>query len=87
MNYRPIAPITFWSPSGNQQATRLMLYNFHNYNFDGTDSTVSYRLQTEEEVTLSEGSIAIPDDVVQAWGVDDEPMFDYVATKLNLTKL
>lgn len=64
-----------------------MLYNFHNYNFDGTDSTVSYRLQTEEEVTLSEGSIAIPDDVVQAWGVDDEPMFDYVATKLNLTKL
>lgn len=75
-----------------------MLYNFHGYNFDGKDSTVSYKLgfvelvnspdeletQTERWTSLYEGSVTIPDYIVQAWGEDDEPIFDYVMEALNL---
>lgn len=95
MNYRTIEPVGFWSPAGIKNATRITLYNFHGYNFDGTDSLVSYKLQEvgldsegEETVTsLSEGSVAIPNSVVQAWGIDDEPIFDFVLEELNLEKI
>lgn len=95
MNYRTIEPVGFWSPEGTKLATRLTLYNFHGYNFDGKDSIVSYKLQevildnegVETLSSLSEGSVAIPDSVVQAWGADDEPIFDYVLDQLNLEKV
>lgn len=103
MNYRTIAPVEFWSPTGDKSASRILLYNFHGYNFDGTDSRVSYKLlevvvvpdvdaegnDIEKEIltSLSEGSVNIPDEVVQAWGIDDEPIFDYVIDQLNLEKL
>ena len=87
MNYRNIAPVGFWSPEGEKEAVRIMLYNFHNYNFNGSDSYVSYKLQMEDEVSLHEGSVAIPDTIVQAWGEDDEPIFDYVISQLGLTKI
>jgi hypothetical protein len=103
MNYRTIEPVEFWSPTGTNSATRILLYNFHGYNFDGTDSYVSYKLlavtvvtdtdeegnEVERDVTksLSEGSVGVPDEVVQVWGVDDEPIFDYVIDQLNLEKV
>lgn len=68
-----------------------MLYNFHGYNFDGSDSVVSYKLgfiEAEDRwVSLSEGSVQIPDAVVQSWASDDDPIFDYVLTQLKLTEV
>lgn len=96
INARKIEPVSFWAPSGTRIADHIVLYNFHNYNFDGTDSMVSFRLvrfvyqqqaQAEVPESIYEGSIAIPNDVVQEWGEDDEPMFDYVITQLNLTRV
>lgn len=97
MNTRKIRPIQFWRQSGTSTATDILLYNFHGYNFDGTDSAVSYRIGFLETVTgpdgetpierwtsLSEGSVIIPNSIVQAWGEDDEPIFDYVMEELNL---
>lgn len=86
MNYREISPVSFWSPEGDKIATRILLYNFHGYNFDGTNSIVSYKLQDDGEKSLSEGSVSLPDTLVQAWGEDDEPIFDYVISELNLTR-
>jgi hypothetical protein len=98
MNKRNIVPVEFWTPEGNKSAGEILLYNFHGYNFDGTDSIVSYKLGNttvvgegeeaqEQWKSLSEGSVRIPDDVVQAWGEDDEPIFDYVIEQLGLTEI
>lgn len=91
MNTRDIQPVSFWSPTGNQDANKIMLYNFHGYNFDGSESVVSYKLgffnEEEKWTSLSEGSVMLPNDVVQAWGADDEPIFDYVIQQLNLTEV
>jgi hypothetical protein len=87
MNTRTIQPVDFWTPEGVKVATTLLLYNFHGYNFDGTDSVVSYKLLSATDESLSEGSVALPDDVVQVWGANDAPIFDYVLTQLNLTEV
>lgn len=93
MNARKVQPVTFWSPEGSKEADTLLLYNFHGYDFNGTNSMVSYKLgvnetigEQEKFVSLSEGSVSIPDSVVQAWGEDDEPIFNYVVDKLNLIR-
>lgn len=91
MNTRNIQPVEFWTPEGNQSAGEILLYNFHGYNFDGTDSVVSYKIgntaETGKWTSLSEGSVKLPDEVVQAWGEDDEPIFDYVIAQLGLTEV
>lgn len=91
MNTRNIEPVEFWTPEGNKSAGEILLYNFHGYNFDGTDSIVSYKIGNTDEggkwTSLSEGSVFLPDDIVQAWGEDDEPIFDYVIAELNLTEI
>ena len=113
-NLRQITPISFWFPTGQREADHILLYNFHAYNFDSSDSMVSYKLvkvtertvqvalpqapgilteeQFEEKIvqdleSIYEGSISIPHDVVQEWGKDDEPIFDFVISQLNLTKV
>lgn len=93
-NTRPIQPINFWRNGEDVQADSILLYNFHGYNFNGTDSWVSYKLgqltviSEDESTFLSffEGSIPVPNTVVQEWGEDDEPIFDYVISTLNLTR-
>ena len=96
MNKRQIKPVSFWTFDGNKQATHILLYNFHQYDFDGSDSAVSYKLgytsstpdldgnPQEYWVSLTEGSVALPDNLVQSWGTDDDIIFDYVIGELNL---
>lgn len=96
MNKREIEPVSFWTFDGTKEATHILLYNFHQYNFDGSDSVVSYKLgyvdevvdedgvEYERWVSLTEGSVKLPNSLVQSWGSDDEPIFDYVVEELNL---
>lgn len=101
VNERRIEPVTAFSPQGIRTAEYIQLYNFHQYNFDGQDSAlVNYELvfyvpevqeDPEAEPKLARGvvfsgTIGIPDDVVQSWGADDEPIFDYVIETLGLVK-
>lgn len=94
INARKIKPVSFWSKEGDQLADHILLYNFHGYNFDGTDSWVSYKLGTVEQInetqemfySFFEGSIPLPDTTVQEWGENDEPIFDYVLEELNLER-
>lgn len=90
MNTRTIKKVAFWKPEGKISADTLMLYNFHGYNFNGEPSYVSYRIGKADEESenglksLFEGTIEIPDEVVQQWGEDDEPIFTYALTTLGL---
>jgi hypothetical protein len=94
INTRKIKPISFWSKDGDKLADHILLYNFHGYNFDGTDSWVSYKLgkveliEEDKEMFYSyfEGSVPVPNTVVQDWGEDDEPIFDFVIDTLNLDR-
>ena len=88
-----IQPVTFWIDGVNEIADQICLYNFHGYNFDGSDSLVSYKVGWSELLTdgetvvfhsYGEGSVSIPDSVVQSWGADDDPIIDFVLTTLNL---
>lgn len=101
-NIRQIEEIESWIPSGVATANMLQLYNFHNYNFDGQDSSrVSYRLFSWEDTgtvdgagdpvykqkIVNEGTVIIPDSVVQSWGTDDGVIFDYVIANLGLVQV
>lgn len=85
-NTRNIEPVAFWSPEGPREASRIGLYNFHGYDFDGTDSRVSYRLLAPPGEALFEGTVTVPAAVTDGWGADDEVIFDHVITALGLTK-
>ena len=96
MNTTNIKPITFWTPEGNKDATKLVVYNFHNYNFDGSPSNVSYVIgaammvpgpdgeDVERFFALTSGTVQIPDDIVQTWGSDDKPIISFVLSELKL---
>lgn len=94
INTRKINPVNFWSKDGDKSADTILLYNFHGYNFDGTPSWVSYKLgvieQLDEEsvrfVSYFDGSVTLPNTIVQSWGADDEPIFSFVISELNLTE-
>jgi hypothetical protein len=96
MKLTTIEPINIWEGGKYKTVNQLGVYNFHGYNFDGTDSMVSYRLGVTETtegsdgseiasfVSYSEGSVTVPDAIVQAWGKDDDPIVAFVLTSLNL---
>lgn len=94
INARKIKPVSFWSKEGDKLADHILLYNFHGYNFDGTDSWVSYKLGKVEQInedqemfySFFEGSVPLPNTTVQEWGENDEPIFDYVIEELNLDR-
>ena len=91
-----IKPLNLWNGGKYQTASQIGLYNFHGYDFDGTASSVSYRLgfiESVEEpdgetsntfISINEGSIAIPDSLVQTWGASDEPIIAYTLSELGL---
>lgn len=96
MKLTNIKSLNLWEGGKYQTVNQIGVYNFHGYNFDGTDSSVSYRLGVTETsegsdgsiiesfVSYSEGSVIIPDSVVQTWGADDNPIIAYVIAELNL---
>lgn len=88
MNTRNIQPIAFWSPSGTDEADQIQLYNFHGYDFNGLDSYVSYRMMSSaDKHVIYEGTVKVPASVVDQWGADDQPIFDFVLTELGLTSI
>lgn len=94
MNTRSIKTVRIWIAGSNKSADTLQLYNFAGYDFTSSPASfVSYRMGkagTDQDgnptfESLSEGSITLPVELVDDWGSDDTPIWDYVATALNLT--
>jgi hypothetical protein len=97
-NTRQIQPITFWQNGKTELAHYLMLYHFGGYDFaTGQDCFVAYRLgdirSSENEqtpskfVVLREDTLPLPAELVAEWGEDDEPIWQYVLTQLDLQEL
>ena len=100
MNIRPIQPISFWQNGDVVEASHLMLYNFHGYDFNDMPSRVSYKLllliptsgseadgiAEPNYVSVYENSVLLPYEIVSVWGEDDEIIWDYVFEQLNLTE-
>lgn len=92
-NTRQIEPVSVWSPNGQTDAIYLGLINFFDYHFDNGGGTATYSLIGMQDngdgiptaVDLYIANINIPSSVIQAWGENDDIIFEYVATTLGLT--
>lgn len=91
MNTINIEPIAKWTKYGWKEATMLKIFNFHDYNFDGHNSSKVHVHLCEQMVVdggeiimnpLYAETIELPDEVVQNWGADDQPLIDYVISQL-----
>lgn len=98
MNIKSIKAVSIWLSGARQYAKFLQLLNFNGYNFDDSDARVVYRLLKSEQqtspegksitvyVTLVEGTLVLPAEIVANWGTDDTPIWSYVMEQLNLTE-
>ena len=82
----------------NKIAEYIKLSNFSGYDFDETPGDVTcetyainrpvtdlgYPLEYHE--LLRQETIALPSDIINNWGTDDEIIFDYVIETLNFKK-
>jgi hypothetical protein len=66
MNYRNITPVSFWTPNGDKEASRIKLRNFSEYNFDGSGGKVYWELLNvtitqQENYEYPEPTEAVPE--------------------------
>lgn len=99
MNIKNIKPIKIWNNGEFKTANCFCLYNYGGYNFASAEgSYASYKLGTitsqqsgdvtvETFVSLAEGSVILPQELVENWGIDDEPVWNYVMAELKLTEV
>ena len=87
-NTRQIQPISTWTPDGEKEISVLAVSNFYDYHFDNGSGKIEYKLiSVNPQVGATEhftGVVEIPSSIVQQWGADDEPIFQYVAQTLGL---
>ena len=92
-NQREITPISIWSDGYTYQANVLRVSLYTGYDFIASPGQVHYDLiQHEEDVdgsiyeaVLASGNVPLTYNLVANWGIDDQPIFDYVAQELQLT--
>jgi hypothetical protein len=93
-----ILPITTWVNGQIKTLTVLKLDNYFQYDFLMSPGMVHYAICEPKEITLEDGeteilyvsvidgNIDLPWTLVDNWGTDDTPIFDYVIQQLQLTK-
>jgi hypothetical protein len=79
-----IEPVTVWKNGGAQQAEKIAIYQFYNYDFAGDSGAVAYRLLNADDDILTDERLRLPEALVADWGADDQPIFDYVLETLKL---
>lgn len=95
-NAREIQPITLWINGSTATADVITMDNYIGYDFRGTPGQVSYTLNTYSEKTEDDGSIRgiltplidgripLTVTVADSWGQDDQVIFDFVSSQLNI---
>lgn len=86
-NQRSIAPVTSWVNGESKTMSILQLDNYAGYNFSGSPGYVTYTLCAEVDYMTQGivcGQVDLTWPLVDAWGQDDQPIFDFVAQQLNL---
>jgi len=88
-----IEPISTWLDGETKSLTIIRFNYYSQYDFNGNAGHVNYSLCEEiikEDITyyasIINGSINLPWSVVENWGQDDTPIFDYVLQQLQLTR-
>ena len=89
INDRQIQPINLWVNGVSSTAEVITLDGYSGYNFVDSAGEVhyvlsSYDASTDTKVSIIQGVVQLSYDVVENWGTDDQPIFDYVAEQLNI---
>ena len=84
---KTFTPKQLWSITGVQTIDTIKLTGYEGYDFHGATGRVNYAIGAMEGeffTPLINGSVELPEDVVNAWGESDTPVIDYVINKLGL---
>lgn len=90
VNEREIAPVNIWLNGVSSTAVIFSLDGYSGYNFVDNPGQVHYNMLSYDAVTDTKtivlaGVCTLDWATVQAWGADDQIVFDYVALQLNIT--
>lgn len=100
-NIRYIKPVSkdSYASGGSKEVSMIKLANFSGYDFDSQYGKVYYELYAINKQTTDKGlpleyielvtfgEVELSQDIANAWGPDDEMIFDYVLQQLGLEKL
>ena len=93
-NQRAITPITTWVNGETKTMSVLQLDNYSGYNFTASPGFVTYTVCAEQGIApdsyyepVISGIVYLTWPLVENWGIDDQPIFDYVAGELNIQLL
>jgi len=91
-----IQPIITWVNGESKTLDVLRLDNYFQYDFLMCPGRVHYCIcetyisnedtQEEQYRSVIDGNVELPWSLVEQWGSDDAPIFDYVLQQLNLTR-
>jgi hypothetical protein len=88
-NDRAIQPLNLWINGQSSTADVLTLDGYSGYNFVDSAGEVHYVLSsydsaTDTKTSIVQGVVQLDYTIVEDWGSDDQPIFEYVAQQLNL---
>jgi hypothetical protein len=91
-NEREIQPITLWVNGQSYTASIFSLNGYGGYNFIDSPGEVQWTMLTYDAATdtkqqVMQGILPLTYDLVEDWGTDDQPIFDYAAQQLNIVLL
>lgn len=96
-NAREIESVNLWVSGVQKTADVITMDNYVGYDFRGTPGQIYYTLneyseKTEEDgsvrsilTPLVDGKIFLTTEVADSWGQDDQVIFDFVTSQLNIT--
>jgi hypothetical protein len=89
-NEREITPVTLWVNGQSYTASIFSLNGYGGYNFIDSPGEVQWTMLAYDAVEdskqqIMQGILPLTYDIVESWGADDEPIFDYAMAQLNLT--
>lgn len=88
-----IEPITAWV-NGQIKQLNLISFNYYSqYDFDRNPGYVNYSLcdlieddEVQRTIPYINENMYLPLSLIETWGEDDTPIFDYVLQQLQLTR-
>lgn len=90
VNDRAIQPLNLWINGVSSTAEIITLDGYAGYNFVDNPGEAHYVLSsydaaTDTKTSIMQGVVQLDWATVEAWGADDQLIFNYVAAQLNIT--
>ena len=89
-NEREIQPLSLWLNGELYTASIFALNSYGGYDFIESAGMIQWSLLNYDNLSnvkkqIAQGVIPLTYDLVEDWGTDDQPIFDYAAQQLNIT--